>query len=76
MEQTLNLETTLNPNVVPRGKGGVAGHAFRMITMFLTCGFAFPNTMVEGMDLTAMQQKTQGLLYDKDKKGAGSKSRF
>jgi hypothetical protein len=70
------MEQALNPHVVPHGKGGVAGHAFRMILMVLTGGFAFPNTMVEGMDLTAMQQRTQGLLYEKDKKGAASKSRF
>jgi len=34
--------------------------------------------MVEGMDLTALQQKTQGKLYDKekDKKAGAGKSRF
>ena len=69
------MEKTVNPNVVPIGGGGVVGHALRMIICLCTGGMAFPNTFVEGMDLTAIQEKTQGQLYDKQK-GAASKSRF
>ena len=46
----------LNPNMVPRGPGGAAGHAFRMIVMLCTGGFMYPNTFVEGMDCTALQK--------------------
>ncbi len=77
MDQTSNKATpVLNPNIVPVGKGGAAGHAFRMILMLLTCGFVYPNTFVEGMDLTAKQKDTEGMLYDKDKKAGANKSRF
>jgi hypothetical protein len=69
------MEQPVNPNMVPRGGGGLVGHVLRMITCALTGGFAFPNTFVEGMDLTAIQKSTQGILYDKQK-GSASKSRF
>jgi hypothetical protein len=69
------MEQVPNPNMVPFGKGGVPGHVFRMIVSLCTGCMAYPNTFVEGMDLTAMQKRTQGALYDK-KKGADSKSRF
>ena len=68
-------EQAVNPNVVPHGAGGLAGHIVRMIICVCTGGMAYPNTFVEGMDLTAIQQSTQGKLYDKEK-GAASKSRF
>jgi hypothetical protein len=60
----------------PIGNGGKAGHVIRMIISVMTMGFVYPNTFVEGMDLTAIQTKTEGLLYEKDKKGDGGKSRF
>ncbi len=68
-------QATPNPNVVPHGPGGFAGHLFRMILMICTGGFAYPNTFVEGMDLTALQKKTEGAIYDKEKK-TGAKTRF
>ena len=61
------MEQTLNPNIVPKGPGGVLGHIGRMIAMVCTAGFAFPNAFVEGMDCTAIQQTTHGTLYDKKK---------
>jgi hypothetical protein len=70
------MEQSTSPTYMPKGGGGVAGHAFRMILCVLTGGFAFPNTFVEGMDLTALQNKTEGALYAKEKKGTSSKSRF
>jgi len=69
------MENTTSPTMMPMGKGGKAGHALRMIACVLTAGFAYPNTFVEGMDLTVLQKRTEGLLYDKVKDGAG-KSRF
>jgi hypothetical protein len=69
------MEQSMNPNLVPRGPGGLPGHIFRMILTVLTGGFAFPRSFVEGMDCTAIQKNTQGVLYDK-KKDAPSKSRF
>ncbi len=69
------MEQVQNPNVVPRGPGGFVGHMLRMVMMVCTGGFAFPNTFVEGMDLTALQKRTEGKLYDKDK-GAAGKTRF
>ncbi len=69
------MEQAPNAFTVPRGAGGTAGHILRMIICACTGGMAFPNTFVEGMDLTAIQQRTQGQLYDKDK-GAASKARF
>jgi len=68
-------QTSVSPTMMPRGGGGTAGHALRMITCILTAGFAYPNTFVEGMDLTAMQKITEGALYGK-KADAASKSRF
>jgi len=59
------MEQTLNPNVVPRGPGGVLGRIGRMIAMICTGGLAFPNVFVEGLDCTAIQQETHGTLYDK-----------
>lgn len=59
------MEQPLNPNIVPPGPGGLAGRIFRAIVMLCTGGMAFPNVFVEGMDCTAIQQKTQGTLYDK-----------
>ena len=70
------MEQTTSPTMVPRGDGGVVGHVLRMIACVCTGGFAYPNTFVEGMDLTAIQNKTEGVLYAKDKKSSASKSRF
>ncbi len=70
------MEQSVKPNVVPVGPGGVPGRVFRMVLMLLTGGFMYPNTFVEGMDLTAMQKLTEGGLYSKDKNAAGGKSRF
>lgn len=61
------MEQTPNPNIVPHGPGGTLGHIGRMIAMVCTGGFVFPNAFVEGMDCTAIQQKTHGTLYDKKK---------
>lgn len=65
----------VSPTMMPRGAGGKAGHALRMITCIFTAGFAYPNTFVEGMDLTAIQKITEGVLYGK-KTDTASKSRF
>jgi hypothetical protein len=70
------MEQTTSPTMVPRGNGGAGGHILRMIACVCTGGFAFPNTFVEGMDLTAIQNKAEGVLYAKDKKGSNSKARF
>jgi hypothetical protein len=61
------MEPSLNPNLVPRGPGGVGGRLARMIAMICTGGFVYPNVFVEGMDCTAIQQETHGTLYDKKK---------
>jgi hypothetical protein len=61
--------------MMPRGGGGTAGHALRMVVCILTAGFGYPKTFVEGMDLTVLQKGTEGALYNKDK-SAASKSRF
>jgi hypothetical protein len=45
-----------NKNVVPVGGGGLPGHLLRMVVMIFTGGFVFPNTFVEGMDLTGIQK--------------------
>ena len=74
MEQSPNQQA-FNPNLQPRGAGGPVGHVIRMILTICTGGFAFPNSFVEGMDLTAIQKGTEGVLYDKQK-GAASKARF
>ena len=70
------MEQSTSPTYQPRGWGGTAGHVFRMIVCVLTSGFVFPHTFVEGMDLTAIQKKTAGALYDKDKKASESEPRF
>ncbi len=58
MAQVSNTATVQsNPNVVPVGPGGVPGHIFRMVVMVCTGGFVYPNTFVEGMDLTAIQKQ-------------------
>lgn len=44
--------------------GWDAARVGRFICFVATMGFAFPNVMVEDMDLTAMQKTTQGSLYD------------
>jgi hypothetical protein len=62
------MEQTQNPNVVPKGAGGIIGHIGRMIAMVCTGGFLYPNVFVEGMDCTAIQQETEGTLYAKKKK--------
>jgi hypothetical protein len=59
------MEQAPNPNIVPRGPGGMLGHIGRMIAMVFTAGFAFPRAFVEGVDCTAIQKETQGTLYDK-----------
>ena len=59
------MEQPVNPNLVPIGRGGTAGHIARMIAMVLTAGFAYPRAFVEGLDCTEIQRKTQGTLYDK-----------
>jgi hypothetical protein len=41
------------------------GHLGRVSVFFLTAGFAYPNVMVEGMDLTRIQGNTDGDLYKK-----------
>ena len=51
------MEAKIKSTVVPRGKGGLGAHIVRMVICFLTGGMAYPNTFVEGMDLTAIQQK-------------------
>ena len=64
-------ETTAqtNKNVVPIGPGGVAGHLLRMVVMIFTGGFIYPNTFVEGMDLTSIQKVHQEPTEKVGKKG-------
>lgn len=40
-------------------------HLGRFSIFVLTAGFAYPNVMVEGMDLTRIQGDTEGDLYKK-----------
>jgi hypothetical protein len=40
-------------------------HLGRVSVFFLTAGFAYPNVMVEGLDLTRIQGDTEGDLYKK-----------
>ena len=56
-----------NKNVVPIGAGGLPGHLLRMIVMICSGGFVYPNTFVEGMDLTALQ-KTHEMPVKKSNK--------
>jgi hypothetical protein len=77
MEQAPDTKGLItNPNVAPRGPGGLAGLSVRRVLTVLTAGFAFPNSFVEGMDLTATQKTSSGTLYANDKKTSASKSRF
>ena len=48
-----------NKTIVPIGPGGTPGHLLRMIVMIITGGFVYPNTFVEGMDLSAIQKLHQ-----------------
>ena len=72
MEQS-PTQQSIDPNMQPRGGGGPVGHVIRMILTVCSGGFAFPNSFVEGMDLTALQKGTEGVLYDKR---SVSKARF
>jgi hypothetical protein len=46
----------------------VMGRLGRMLVFCLTAGFAYPNVWIEGMDLSAIQGKTEGDLYKNKKK--------
>ncbi len=48
-----------NKTIVPVGAGGTPGHLLRMFVMICTGGFVYPNTFVEGMDLSAIQKRHQ-----------------
>ena len=37
----------------------------RIILFFVSFGFLYPKALVEGMDLSALQAKTEGNLYKK-----------
>jgi hypothetical protein len=54
-----------NSNVVPVGPGGVGGRIWRFFVMVITLGFVYPNTCIEGLDLTSIQNEQQGSLYSK-----------
>ncbi len=41
------------------------GKVGRTVAFFCTAGYAYPNVLVEGLDPTAIQAKTQGDLYKK-----------
>ncbi len=62
-------EATAQPNktIVPVGPGGTPGHLLRMLVMVFTGGFIYPNTFVEGMDLTAIQKQHQEPTEKKQK---------
>jgi hypothetical protein len=51
--------------VVPVGPGGIGGRIGRFVVFFFTAGFLYPNTCIEGMDCTKIQDAMQGTLYDK-----------
>ena len=53
---------------MPVGPGGAVGRIGRIIVMLCTGGMAFPNVFVEGMNLTEIQKRTEGALYDKKPK--------
>ena len=55
-QSSKDTTTQTNKNVVPIGFGGLPGHLLRMLVMICTGGFVYPNTFVEGMDLTALQK--------------------
>ena len=59
------MNEALNPNMVPVGPGGIWGRIGRFLVMIFSAGFAYPNTCVEGLDLTAIQNQYQGTLYNK-----------
>jgi hypothetical protein len=59
------MSEATNPNIVPVGPGGVVGRIWRFIVMLFTAGFVYPNTCVEGLDLTKVQNEQMGKLYDK-----------
>jgi hypothetical protein len=56
---TTGTTAQISKTVVPVGGGGLPGHLLRMAVMVFTGGFVFPNTFVEGMDLTAIQKEHQ-----------------
>lgn len=56
-----------NKTIVPVGPGGAPGHLLRMFVMVCTGGFVYPNTFVEGMDLTAIQKQHQETTEKKQK---------
>ena len=57
-----------NKNVTPIGGGGLPGHLLRMVVMICTGGFIYPNTFIEGMDLTAIQKIHQEPTEKSNKK--------
>ncbi len=59
------MSEAVNPNLVPVGPGGIAGRIWRFCAMLFTMGFVYPNTCVEGMDLTKIQSEYEGKLYKK-----------
>jgi len=50
---------------VPVGPGGIVGRIFRFIVFLCTGGFMYPNVCVEGMNVTTIQNRHHGQLYDK-----------
>lgn len=65
----VSKEATARPNktIVPVGPGGTPGHLLRMFVMVCTGGFVYPNTFVEGMDLSAIQKLHQDPTEKKQK---------
>ncbi len=49
------------------GKGApmTIGRICRLLLFFVSFGYIFPKASIEGMDLTALQARTEGKLYDK-----------
>jgi hypothetical protein len=64
-QQEFTMSEAQNANVVPVGPGGIAGRIWRFLVTPFTAGFVYPNTCVEGLDLTDIQNQHEGKLYAK-----------
>lgn len=53
-------------NTQPVGPGGILGRLGRMIAMVLTCGFAFPNVWVEGLNPSKTDWENQRGVREAD----------
>ena len=58
-------QSVADPSDPRKGAPMTLGRIGRMILFFLSFGFLFPKVLIEGMDLTKIQEETMGNLYKK-----------